>query len=450
MKIALFLIPALIGLSALQMRCTHAQANVALHNPYRHRITIKVHDVPAATDTLTAQPYREVLHQKYVENVLMTAEMMHTDEGKPYKAPKRYLECFSRDRRPLTGASNNGFLETVHRAYAQHHPLVITPDMIWLTIVQGFAQHVNHNSEAMRAHFVRHSGQKPLVVDMTGRANLGDDKSDWEWAFRQFQDSIAANTNGDIARTIAGRFSGTDSDAAVAFDIALMESMKAYFGYFADISCGIPEITLEGSPEDWQQIEQRAAKLARYDLDWWLRDLQPMLAEFTRTAQGRGNREFWAGILRDLHEAGCGAISDTFITGWIVKLFPYVKQDGAWRRNPLIGLKSTDLYTIISDAKPSSNMKKRGQYTLCTDTQHWQVLYTGPKVTFADIPSGVCEVVLHINNYGNMHKMELKAGFFGVRHDPDTRALRPVIGWAIVDTGEKPDQEAVKQRTKKF
>lgn len=444
MKTTFFLIPLFFIASTLQMRCVSSQARVPLHNAYQHRVSIKVHDVKRNTDTLETQPYRDMLQETYVDDALRMALYAH-DSDSTYTAPNRRLECFSRDRRPLKNARNNGFFEAVHRAYGDHHALVINPDMVWLTIVQGFAQHVNQNSEALRKHFVQHSGKKPLVVDMTGRVALGDDNSDWDWAFRQFQDSVAANTNANIAQTVAGRFSGTDSDAAAAFDIALLESMKSYFDYWGDVACGIPEIALEGTPEDWKQIEERAARLGTYDLDWWLQDLQPILAEFTRTAQGQTNRDFWAGIFRDLHDMGCGAQSDTFVTGWIVKLFPYIKREGKWQKNPIIGLKTEQLYTVVPNSKPPKNADfftlPAGQYNLCTDKKSVQVQYFGPKVTLADIPPGISEVILNANNNGSLHKMELKAGFFGMRQDPGSLALRAVIGWAIVDTGEAPDPE---------
>lgn len=69
----------------------------------------------------------------------------------------------------------------------------------------------------------------------------------------------------------------------------------------------------------------------------------------------------------------------------------------------------------------------------------YTVQYKGPKVTFADVPSGVCSVILNIDDNGTLHKMELKAGFFGIRQNSETKALRPEIGWAVIDTGEKPD-----------
>ena len=421
---------------------------------YQHKITFKVDDVEPATDTLETESYKDLVHNTFVRDVLEGERYAHENQA-GYKAPRRYVESFSRDRRPLTGIRTNGFFETAHTAYAQHRPLVLSPDMIWLVIAQGFALHINQNSEAMRAHFVRHQGKKVLEVEMTGKIQLGNEDSDWEWAFRQFHDSIAANTSPELAALVAGRFSGTNVDAAVAFDITLMDAMKSYFDFWGSIECGIPEITLEGTPADWQEIELRAAQLSRYGLDWWLADLKPILAEFTKTAGGQPNHQFWAGIFSDVREAICGG--DTYVTGWITRLFPYIKKDGQYRRNPLIGLKAEDLYTFVKQEKVKQNVLIDGEmvstelllpesgYMLCAvDTSYW-VYYTGPKVTTDDIPSGISTAILNINNNGDYHKMELKAGFFGMRQDIATKALRPVIGWAVIETGERPETEVIKR-----
>ncbi len=41
-------------------------------------------------------------------------------------------------------------------------PLELRPDAVWLAIVQGFAQHVKYDAEALRNKFVTHDGEKEL------------------------------------------------------------------------------------------------------------------------------------------------------------------------------------------------------------------------------------------------------------------------------------------------
>src|SRR4051812_10908577 len=56
-------------------------------------------------------------------------------------------------------------LAAAHFAFSQHRPLVLSPDMIWVAIVQGFARHVNEHAERLRDRFVGHSGKLEICVE---------------------------------------------------------------------------------------------------------------------------------------------------------------------------------------------------------------------------------------------------------------------------------------------
>ncbi len=53
----------------------------------------------------------------------------------------------------------HGLVHAVYLAFSQHRPLVLTPDVIWITLAQGFAQHVNNHAEALRSRMVVHKGK---------------------------------------------------------------------------------------------------------------------------------------------------------------------------------------------------------------------------------------------------------------------------------------------------
>ncbi len=58
----------------------------------------------------------------------------------------------------------NSFISTIHSCWSNHYSLTLSPDMIWLCIAQGLAQHINKHSEKLRSKFVEHEGKKKLVV----------------------------------------------------------------------------------------------------------------------------------------------------------------------------------------------------------------------------------------------------------------------------------------------
>src|ERR1700728_559348 len=65
---------------------------------------------------------------------------------------------------PFLPSAGHGLLHAVHLAYADHRPLALSPDAIWLALAQGFAMHVHANAERLRGKFVRHEGQALLRV----------------------------------------------------------------------------------------------------------------------------------------------------------------------------------------------------------------------------------------------------------------------------------------------
>jgi hypothetical protein len=124
---------------------------------------------------------------------------------------------------------------------------------------------------------------------------------------------------------------------------------------------------------------------------------------------------------------------DNYITGWVAKLYPYVKGH---RRNPMIGEKNLDKYF-------TQKAQKWGKRDTIIKN------YKGPKVEAQDLLSGISNAELLVDNNGVFHKMELKAGFFGIQQSPKDFALRPIIGWVVIETGEQPDKEVV-ERYKTF
>ena len=235
--------------------------------------TFPVCDVERADEPLDEIPYREAV------NFLAERDKHNHEDnwGMPddVPAPKPHLEAYG--RQPYTLVPTRGshpFVVAAHQAYAQHRPLSISPDMIWLLILQGFAAHVDANGEALRHHFVQHEGRKVLCVKR-GDYVRGDSLFPWPEVFSEFRDQIEAYTSEELVPLVSAEFSTTGTAERAAFEVTLMDAMSTYFLYAMQVICGIPEITLEGTPEDWAELERRTAQLSQYELGWWTDALQP-------------------------------------------------------------------------------------------------------------------------------------------------------------------------------
>lgn len=190
------------------------------------------------------------------------------------------------------------FLRGISAAYKEHRPFVISPDMIWLLISQGFARHVTNNSEALRYKIVDFEGKQKLTV-VSEDIFLGEPNSNWEALFPQFEKGIKALTKNDLVENITADFTTTTPTSKIASQITLMESVKSYFDYeVITAGCGLPKITIEGTPEDWEKVLAKTKYISKYQLGWWTKELEPILEEIIKASKGKFKKRFWMNMVK--------------------------------------------------------------------------------------------------------------------------------------------------------
>jgi hypothetical protein len=179
-----------------------------------------------------------------------------------------------------------------------------------------------------------------------------------------------------------------------------MSAMKSYFDFALMTMCGIPSVTLLGSVDDWRAIRRRAEVLSEFDLTDWVAALLPVLDQLVAAASGNADREFWRSIYK-LHNASGGP----YVTGWINVLFPYLDEGGPGGIAP--NPHALRLRWSLDGARGDS----------------------GP--TLGTFPRGLSSVPFTWKYLGTPLRMTLAGGFVGISQDPQTRAVRPAIGWAV-------------------
>lgn len=292
----------------------------------------------------------------------------------------------------ITGA--NPFVSAVHAAWAEHRPLAISPDHIWLCIAQGFATHVNLHAEELRSRLVRHEGK--LVITHQNDYTKGSAENPWPESFAFFSDEIAKHV-GKVRDLVVPSFSTTGMFERIAADVALMDAMQSYFSYREMTLCGFPSITLLGTPEDWRSIGDRVLALSEYGLSWWTDALLPITDKLTQTAEGYADPTFWQGFYKQRGGSG-GSRSD----GWVNNLFPYMKDN-----------------------------VRSGMFTNERDIPKYQGVRIGGAAYPLDMyPSGLSCVPFVWDYLGTEYKMEFLAGFVGVDEGANF-AVTPSLGWAV-------------------
>jgi len=385
-------------------------------------ITFEVSEVRRAAEPLPEIPYKQAVEALLTEGNPDWEDEWEDDEdelidGGTEPTPPRPVEACARYHGRLVGrVAFHPLVAAVHRAFRDHRPLCLSPDMIWLLICQGVANHINVHPEELRPRLVPHQGQMTLAVRRDDFVK-GSPENPWPEVFSEFSAQIRRHMGPSIARFLPD-FTTTGPVERAAAEVVLMEAMRSYFAYEEDTLCGIPAITLEGSPEDWQAVADRAEAFADLDLGWWLEALGPVLDQFARASRGDVDRPFWRSLYK-LHDESGG----DKVTGWMVTLFPYLKDRRSGRatvRNPWLTEESQRmLVEVIGDDEAG------------VTSEFWP---DGP--TFGRFPGGLSKAPFRWQYLDKTFDMEFLGGFVGVAQDPETLALRPEIGWAVREAGE--------------
>lgn len=299
----------------------------------------------------------------------------------------------------------------IYRAYAHHFPLSFCPDDFWLLILQGFCNHVNLNAENLRQYFVDFEGKKKLSVSIDKFTKAQLTIEDYKYFINQLiENRIPEYVNKDLIEAMKHDFSTSTDDCKYVGGLSIMNCFKKYFNYELRLSgCGIPSVTLRGSVEDWEKLLKKMEFLEKYDMKWWFKDLKPTVKKIVESRKGKVDVEFWKGIIKKNTEKrkvyGNSGIYEgqkkvDFITGWILKFFPYTQ---------------------------------------------FKVKFNAGKIDVANVdkvlPSQMLEIPYTIREFtGNEIDMLFYAGFLGMNQDKETKTVSPCIGW-FTREGKSEEEE---------
>lgn len=304
----------------------------------------------------------------------------------------------------------NGFLQTIHDCYADHRPLIISPDAIWLLICQGFAIHLNTLPDSIRDTIYKSESKKILELRID---SLITNKCEyWKQYIDYIAEKIKEDSKEDAYNLIVQNFSTTTPLIKTAYKATLLEAYQKAYSYLAISGCGIPKITLTGTKEDWENIYLKVDGFKKYGLEEWVDNLKPILKEFCNAYSGSVNKEFWNSIYKTKE-----VYVTTYVSGWIIKFFPYLKD---------FSVKNDSGYFYWDHKfKYVPNKLLKGDD------------YVFSKLTTYEFPSGYTKTPIKWLNYYTSKNgapdtipIVLYAGFLGVSQSPD-KSLSPLISWAI-------------------
>ena len=319
------------------------------------------------------------------------------------------------DEQEIFNAGKTSLIQGLIAAYKNHYPITISPDMIWILIMQGFSRFMEKYENLVRERFVNFTGKKDLKLERMQYSPYNASKEVWDGIIKEFVQKIGNNVGKEVVDNLECDFSTTSAVAKVTSQVCIMSAMKQYFTYRVLMAgCGISSITLEGSIKDWEKIKSKLEFLSTKALKWWTKHLIPIIDNIITTKKyystyGQLNQElidFWKGMIR---LKGKGDLYDPhMINGWIVKFIPNLR-----------GEKPTIYEELLETNVPD-------QIISCPMEITWLSMQ-GKRVDFS---------------------CSLFSGFYGMVQDKKTFNVKPVIGYAIVVESQQESNITVEEKNK--
>ena len=336
--------------------------------------------------------------------------------AKALSMEKKIYHCSSKldEANYISGLRGHPILEGYYQCYAKHIPVTVSPDILWMLIVQGFLRHIDQNPEKLRNKFVDFDGQKTLNVD-GGELTIEEiTREGWESTFSAFVELIKKNAGDSMVKIITPTFSTTTPTIQVSSQIALILCFKNYFKYIRLYGgCGFPYINLQGTLNDYEELKSKVEKLKGYDIDDWIDELIIIIDKIIETKKGKVDVDFWKNMIKNKETTeprGSGESTKVeYIDGWLLNFYPYYKVDDFFDKCEKLVRKK--YFNKPLDVKQLKN-----------------------------IPEEMVEVplIMHHKVTGKDTELTIKTGFLGMIQEKNGLA-KPEIGWFItnkIDVGE--------------
>lgn len=171
--------------------------------------------------------------------------------------------------------------------------------------------------EEQRKKFVKHSGKKTIIVGiLENEINFKDEKH---------LSLLLASINKHTQNTeiFMPHFTTTSMPEKISNIICVLSAFKEYYDYLFITMCGLTDVTLTGTLQDWQTLLEAAHNLAKFidddNFTTYIKNLLPVLNELIDAKMGIVNLDFWNSIIH-LNKAHGSGIADHY-TGWITKFY---------------------------------------------------------------------------------------------------------------------------------
>ena len=264
-----------------------------------------------------------------------------TKDPKPWN--NRQIEEIVETDIPENGENvifHTNFLEYLEEAYSAHYNIVVSPHIVWYTVLSELTNYINNNIEECRALFTRSTEKTEIAVDTGG---------DYHMPLDTFITRLREHIPLDLDLFLKD-FSTSTRNSKMACMATFCEAVSPYYNYML-FSCGFNRIKIDGTREDWQAIIDSADALSKImpaKCSVYLKKVKETISSLLFWAENNNAED----VKRIFYAERCGSGSQTYVYGWIHNLFMKSRPD-----------KSCNFPSHI--AKVPYSVMGSGKYNLC-------------------------------------------------------------------------------------
>lgn len=209
-------------------------------------------------------------------------------------------------------------IQATFYAFSQHIPLHLEPAYFWMTIVQEVATMVKQDPSRFASVFNGNPHNKRLVKVICDE--LWGNDSAWPIAIGRFREELAKETGPAVVEGFFPHFSGDDETRELAYLVSVMDAASPFYKYEVHTRCGIPEIDLGGSLEDWGKLWRKIVWLEEtFGMCEYFSAVKAIVNQIGRQVKNNlPDRSFWESIFKYENESGGEKVN-----GWITSLYAF-------------------------------------------------------------------------------------------------------------------------------
>lgn len=222
----------------------------------------------------------------------------------------------------LSRSHGNTLYTLVQLAYARHLPIHLHPEDFLLALDSIVSQTVDADPERFRPLFVDHAGKKTLELAV-------EPGTPWDERVAGLtQVACDAVKDPAFAAHMMCDFSASTALDRVVSATYVLNTVKHYFDFKIEVSCGIPRVYLHGTVRDYERLLEKTRALGRFlGEPFFEEQLAPIFEGLIEQRRGTGAKDFWDKMINEKPGG-----YNTVWNGWIMTLYPTIHaRDGTIR-----------------------------------------------------------------------------------------------------------------------